>query len=148
VNVYPLVCWKPSELLAASKAARCFVEGGFQSTSRHEESAPALIDSVMYPGFRWLGLLELRSPSSRGITVPKRYPSEFRQRVLALLDEARRVVDVAHDLGLPQQTIYNWRNQQLIDRGERPGLSAVESVELRAACSEIVRLRAEVEVSR
>ena len=80
--------------------------------------------------------------------MPKRYPPEFRQRVLALLDEGWRVVDVASDLGLPAQTIYNWRNQQAIDRGERPGLSTPEAAELRAARTEIARLRAEVAVLR
>ena len=43
--------------------------------------------------------------------MPKRYPPEFRQRVLALLDEGRRVADIASDLGLSCQTIYHWRNQ-------------------------------------
>jgi transposase len=51
----------------------------------------------------------------------KRYPAEFRQRVLDLVREGRTVVDVAAELGIGQQTIYNWRHQERIDRGEIPG---------------------------
>ena len=80
--------------------------------------------------------------------MPKRYPPEFRARALALLDAGRTVTDVAHDLGIGTQTLYNWRNQELIDAGRRPGLSSTESAELRAARAEIARLRDEVTILR
>ena len=54
------------------------------------------------------------------------YPAEFRQRVLDLVASGRRDADVAEDLGITQQTIYNWRRQDRIDRGEEPGLSSGE----------------------
>jgi len=37
---------------------------------------------------------------------------EFLRKVLDLLDAGRKVADVAADLGVTQQTIYNWRRQQ------------------------------------
>ena len=40
------------------------------------------------------------------------YPPEFRKRVLDLLDAGRKVVDLARDLGISNQTIYAWRRQK------------------------------------
>ena len=42
--------------------------------------------------------------------MPRRYPPEFRSRLLALLDVGRSVTDVAAELGVSGQTIYDWRN--------------------------------------
>src|SRR3546814_844175 len=54
------------------------------------------------------------------------YPAEFRRKVLDLLAEGRSVASVAHDLDVSDQTIYNWRRQDRIDRGEQPGLTRSE----------------------
>ncbi|HVM35185.1 MAG TPA: transposase [Actinomycetota bacterium] len=49
------------------------------------------------------------------------YSPEFRRKVLDLIDTGRKVVDVARDLGISTQTIYNWRRrQERIDRGLGP----------------------------
>lgn len=53
--------------------------------------------------------------------MPRRYPAEFRRRALDLVRQGRRVTDVAAELGIGHQTIYNWRRQERIDRGEVPG---------------------------
>lgn len=45
------------------------------------------------------------------------YPAEFRRRVLDLIETGRRVADLAVDLGITEQTIYNWRRQDRIDQG-------------------------------
>ncbi len=58
------------------------------------------------------------------------YPPEFRRRVLDLIASGRKVADVARDLGVSGQTIYNWRRQDRIDRGEAPGLRSAELAEL------------------
>lgn len=58
--------------------------------------------------------------------MPRRYPPEFRRKVLDLIASGRSVADVASDLGVSDQTIYNWRNQDMIDRGVRQGLSSSE----------------------
>ena len=53
--------------------------------------------------------------------MPFRYPGEFRRKVLDLVAAGRPVTQVAEDLGVTAQTIYNWRNQELIDTGvEQP----------------------------
>lgn len=64
--------------------------------------------------------------------MPKRYPSEFRRRVLDLIAAGRSVASVAEDLGVSAQTIYTWRRQDAIDPGQA-GLSSLEQDELRAA---------------
>ena len=58
------------------------------------------------------------------------YPPEFRRRVLDLVASGRKIADVARDLGVSGQTVYNWRRQDLIDRGEAPGLRSDELAEL------------------
>ena len=80
--------------------------------------------------------------------MPKRYPAEFRQRVLDLLAAGRSIAEVAHDLEVGQSTIYNWRRQHEIDSGLRAGLSTTEATELTAARRELVRLRMENDILR
>ena len=80
--------------------------------------------------------------------MPKRYPAEFRQRVIALLEAGRKVADIADDLNVSANTIYIWRRRHLIDTGQIPGTSSVESAELKMAQREIAKLRAENEILR
>jgi transposase len=48
-------------------------------------------------------------------------PAEFRRNVLDLAAAGRPVAQVAYDLDISTQVIYNWRRQQLIDSGQIPG---------------------------
>lgn len=76
------------------------------------------------------------------------YSAEFRRKVLDLLEEGRSVASVAHDLDLSDQTIYNWRRQDRIDRGLQSGLSTAENAELAKAKKRISELEAELAISR
>lgn len=76
------------------------------------------------------------------------YSAEFRRRVLDRLAEGHSVVSVAHDLDLSDQTIYNWRRQDRIDRGLEPGLSTQDCAELAAAKKRITELETELAISR
>ena len=76
------------------------------------------------------------------------YPPEFRQRVLTLIASGRKVDEVARDLGISDQTVYTWRRQERIDRGEEPGLRSNERAELTAARRRIAELEAELAVHR
>ena len=58
--------------------------------------------------------------------MPYRYSPEFRRRVLDLLAAGRSVASLSKDLGVSDQTIYNWRRQDLIDRGVEPGSTSAE----------------------
>lgn len=81
-------------------------------------------------------------------SVPKRYPAEFRRKVLDLVAAGRRVAQVAADLDISEQTIYVWRRQELIDTGQLPGISSTESAELRAARRRIAQLETELAIHR
>jgi len=76
------------------------------------------------------------------------YPAEFRRRVLDLLAAGRRVGDVAHDLGISDQAVYNWRRQERTDRGLEAGLTSGERAELQAARRRIRELEAELAIHR
>jgi transposase-like protein len=80
--------------------------------------------------------------------MPKRYPSEFRRRVLDLLEAGRSVTEVARDLGISNQTIYVWRRQQAIDQGLIAGPTSTELAELAAARQRIAELETELAVAR
>ncbi len=49
--------------------------------------------------------------------MPKGYPPEFRQRVVDLVESGRKVADVAHDLGISDQSIHTWRRQARTEAG-------------------------------
>ena len=49
--------------------------------------------------------------------MPKPHPAEFRRRALDLVRSGRPVVQVAVELGVSEQAIYNWRRQDQIERG-------------------------------
>ena len=80
--------------------------------------------------------------------MPRKYPNEFRRKVLDLVDAGKPVAEIAEQLGVTGQTIYNWRNQDLVDRGLRPGITTSESIELRAARQRIRELETELAVTK
>ena len=41
------------------------------------------------------------------VIVPTRYPVEFRRKVLDLIEAGKPVVEIAAQLGVSEQTIYN-----------------------------------------
>ena len=78
----------------------------------------------------------------------KGYPAEFRRRALDLVAAGKPVREVARLLEVSDQSIYTWRRQELIDRGELPGLMTEEREELRAARLRIKELETELAVHR
>ena len=75
--------------------------------------------------------------------MPKRYPEEFRRKVLDLVAAGRPNAQIAADLGISGQTIYGWRKQELIDTGQLSGLNRAEQAELSAANKRIRELENE-----
>jgi transposase-like protein len=80
------------------------------------------------------------------VPVPKRYPEEFRRKVLDLVAAGRPVAQIAADLEISDQTIYDWRRQELIDTGQLPGLNRAELSELSASNKRIRELETEVAI--
>ena len=58
------------------------------------------------------------------------------------------MASLSADLGVSDQTIYNWRRQDAVDRGLKPGLTSAEGAELRAARRRISELVTELAVTR
>jgi transposase-like protein len=80
--------------------------------------------------------------------VPRRYPIEFRRKVLDLIEAGRPVAEIAEQLGITAQTVYNWRRQDRVDRGLEAGTSTRESAELGAARKRIRELETELAVTK
>jgi transposase-like protein len=72
------------------------------------------------------------------------FTDEFKRDAVALvLDEGRRIIDVARALGVGDGTLGNWVRRARIDRGERAGVTTSERAELVELRRENVRLRTE-----
>jgi transposase len=80
--------------------------------------------------------------------VARSYAPEFRRRVVELVRGGRPVSVVATEIGVSEATVYRWREQDRVDRGERPGLSSAERSELAVARRRIRELEMELEITR
>ena len=80
--------------------------------------------------------------------MPRRYPPEIRRQVIELARSGTRVKQLAATFAISEATIYNWTNQDRIDRGEIEGLSTDQAMELMAAKRRIRQLETELAVSR
>ena len=80
--------------------------------------------------------------------MPRRYPAEFRRKVLDLVAAGRPVAQVAADLDISAQVIYTWRRQHLIDTGQMPGITSSDQAELVAARKRIAELETELAIHR
>lgn len=78
--------------------------------------------------------------------MPKRYPEEFRCKVLDLVAAGRPIAQIAADLGVSDQAICGWRKQEMIDTGQLPPIIRAEQAELAAANKRIRELETEVAV--
>lgn len=82
-------------------------------------------------------------------TVPRPHPKEFRDDVVAI---ARRgeapVSQIAKDFGISDSCLRNWMHAADIEDGNRPGVTASESAELRELRRRNRLLEQEVEVLR
>ena len=78
--------------------------------------------------------------------MPRSSAREFRRRVVERVREGVSVRAVATEIGVSEATVYRWREQDRIDRGERSGLSSVERVELAQARRRIRELETELEI--
>jgi transposase-like protein len=80
--------------------------------------------------------------------MPRCYPPEVRRQVIELARAGTRVLQLAATFGLSDATIYNWLKQDRVDRGEVPGLSTEQQLDLAAAKRRIRQLETELAVAR
>lgn len=86
-------------------------------------------------------------------TVSKPYPKEFRDDVVKVARNREPGVgldQIAKDFGVHFTTLYSWmkKAEAEAEDGDRPGVTAVQSAELREAKRRIRTLEQEVEVLR
>ncbi len=88
--------------------------------------------------------------------MPKQYPRDFRERAVRLVTETRSDHDtewsairqVATRLGVGPETVRKWVRQAEVNAGVRPGVSEVESAEIRRLKKENLELRRANEILR
>jgi transposase len=65
-------------------------------------------------------------------TVPKAFPKEFRDDVVRVARSSdASVAQVAKDFGISESCLHRWLAQDDVEHGNRPGVTASESAELR-----------------
>lgn len=78
------------------------------------------------------------------VRTRRAFTQEFKRDAVALvIDEDRRVIDVARSLGVGEGTLGNWVRQARVDRGDRVGLTTSEKTELAELRKGNARLRME-----
>jgi transposase len=72
------------------------------------------------------------------------FPDEFKTDAVAMvLDDGRKIVDVAEAIGVGEGTLGNWVRLEKIERGERAGLTRDDRTEIVELRKENARLRME-----
>jgi transposase len=65
-------------------------------------------------------------------TVPNPFPKEFREDVVRVARASdSSVAQVAKDFGISESCLHRWLAQDDVEQGNRPGVTASESAELR-----------------
>lgn len=80
--------------------------------------------------------------------MPRQYPQEFRERIVALVRSGRSVSGLSADYDVAGATIYRWLDQDRIDHGEKPGATSTQNTELAVARKRIRELEHELELVR
>lgn len=76
--------------------------------------------------------------------MPDSYPPQYREMILAQVRAGRPVREVVEGLAVSTATVFRWKKQDKIDRGETGGLTTGEAAELRAARHRIAELETEL----
>jgi len=72
------------------------------------------------------------------------FPDEFKTDAVAMvLDDGRKIVDVAEAIGVGEGILGNWVRLERIERGERAGLTRDDRTEIVELRKENARLRME-----
>jgi transposase len=83
----------------------------------------------------------------RMASMPRRYPPEFRRKVLDLLKDGRKIAEVAVLLRVRTDHLHV-RNQEPIDTGQRPAVSSTDHAEMIAARKRSGELETELAVNK
>jgi transposase-like protein len=78
--------------------------------------------------------------------VRKRYPAEFKRRLVELARTGRSFSSLQSEFGVHEQTIRTWARQAKIDEGQADGLTTDDKAELARLRREVAELREEREI--
>ena len=78
--------------------------------------------------------------------MPRQYPPGFRDELVQRILDGEPVLSVRDETGVPEQTMYRWKHQGLIDTGVKDGVDSRESAALRAASKRIKALEKELQL--
>lgn len=78
--------------------------------------------------------------------VRKRYPAEFKKRLVELARTGRSFSSLQSEFGVTSETIRMWAKQAEIDAGQRNGLTTDDKTELIRLRREVAELREEKEI--
>ena len=88
-----------------------------------------------------MAMMEKKKDTSR---TRRSFPDEFKTDAVAMvLDDGRKIVDVAEAIGVGHSTLGNWVRLEGIERGERAGLTRDDRTEIVELRKENARLRME-----
>lgn len=73
--------------------------------------------------------------------MPRPFFAEFRIRAPAVVRAGKPITIAAAELGVSAAAIHTWVHQDRINRGERPGIPTLESMELAKAKKRIRQTR-------
>ena len=83
------------------------------------------------------------------LTMPKPYPQEFRDDVVAVARQGQAPLSqIAKDFGISEGSLTNWMKKADIEDGRRPGMTDADRVEARELKKRIRLLEQENEVLR
>ncbi len=81
--------------------------------------------------------------------MPKAYPPEFRRDVIAVARQGQTpIAQVAKDFGITESCLRRWLKAAEVEDGDRPGVTAKESEELRELRKRTRLLEQENEILR
>jgi transposase len=83
--------------------------------------------------------------------MPRPYPREFREDVIRVARDREpgvRIKDIAAGFGISESCLNNWLAAADVEDGIKPGTTAAENAELRAAKRRVRQLEQENEVLR
>lgn len=83
--------------------------------------------------------------------MPKPYPKEFREDVVAVARRREASVtirQIARDFGISEACLQNWLRADDVEAGRKPGLTAAEAAETRELKRRVKLLEQENEVLR
>lgn len=80
--------------------------------------------------------------------MPHSYSSQYWEMVLAHVRAGRPVAELAADLEVSAATIFRWKQQDQVDRGEAVGITSSDNADLRAARHRIAELEAELAATK